>query len=37
MQMTSKTALPKRALYYATRMYSSELKVGDQYDRLRPV
>ena len=37
MQMTSHTAMAKRALYYATRMYSSELEPGQWYTSLRPV
>ena len=37
MQMTSHDALAKRALYYASRMYSSELNTGDSYTELRPV
>jgi predicted transposase/invertase (TIGR01784 family) len=36
MQMASHNGMAKRALYYACRMYSSELKVGELYDALRP-
>ena len=37
MQMASHDALAKRALYYGSRMYSSELKKGHYYTELRPV